>query len=906
MNARKYYLCVLNVCLMHALLPMVAYGQEAQEKTSMRDDSGRIEEIVSIGTKRSQSSATDLAVPVDVIGRDDLLSQGSLDTLDILSSIIPSYNVASEPIQDVATLIRPVSLRGLPSDSTLVLLNGKRRHRSSVIAELASNSLNKGTHSVDVASFPSIAFKQVEVLRDGASAQYGSDAIAGVINFQLEDDPTVRRVQVQLGSYYEGDGDNMSVSGVFGFPLGLDGFVTFAFEANEADSTSRGNQPVRATSLIDAGYFEASDLPDRVMIWGAPEVKDNYKGVFNVGLPVGQGILYSFGTHSTRAIDGSFFWRDINGRSGVFVDDDGILVGDLTPDGTGNCPRISSQPYITDGGTTRMATQPEIDAGNAAIFNLPDRDAIQALASNANCFSFHQRFPNGFTPRFGGTVTDQSIAFGFKSAQESGFNYDLSVVAGEHKSELEIHNTINASYGLATPTSFDLGVQTQSELLLNADFTLSVDVGAFSDLNVAFGAQYHDETWESEAGDDASWMLGEAASTTEGQTVNLAQQGFSIGANGFQGFRPADAGKFDRTSSSGYVDLEIDVSKKWLVNGAFRYEDFSDFGGTSNFKIASRYIFNDNLTLRGAISTGFRTPSVGQINLQRASTSFSGGMLVESLLISPDNPIAVSQGGGALDPEEAVNYSLGVVFGLGPISITADLYRIEVDNRIVVNRADLDDMERQALVAQGIEAAMTVSGVTFFVNGLDSTTTGLDITANYPFESALGFSDITLAFNWADVSASAQPRPFTPAELAMTKAQRAGIIRESLLSRSTITEIENGQPEYRLILSWRNTKGRFNSLVRLNYYAGTTEQLIDDESVDSLIDADPIALVDVELGFAFNAHYSIAVGAKNIFDERQNDHHLANTRGSWGADFPLNHPAGFSGGSYYLRLVAEF
>ncbi|MCY3730366.1 MAG: TonB-dependent receptor plug domain-containing protein, partial [Rhodospirillaceae bacterium] len=315
-----------------ALAPMTAAVQ-AQPPEAARAQIA--EEVAVIGTRRGAQSTERLAVPVDVLDAERLGGQG--DMLDVLTARMPSYNVNREAITGAATLMRPANLRGLPAGSTLVLVNGKRRHRGAVISEFASG-VNKGAQGVDLVPLIPIALQRVEILRDGASAQYGSDAIAGVMNFVLEDDPDVRRLQLQYGSTYVGDGDQLSASGAFGTRLGSDGFVTVSMELKDSEPTSRGSQDPQATRLIDNGY---TGVADPVVIWGAPEVKNDFKVILNGAVEAGIGELYGFGGWSGREVDGSFFYRNPNGRRGVFLGADAnLLVADLTPEDDAACRTV--------------------------------------------------------------------------------------------------------------------------------------------------------------------------------------------------------------------------------------------------------------------------------------------------------------------------------------------------------------------------------------------------------------------------------------------------------------------------------------------------------------------------------------------------------------------------------------
>ena len=473
-----------------ALLVMVA-GVRAQ--TPDRAEGEILEEVGVVGTRRGVDSTQDLAVPLDVLDAERLAGPG--DLLDMLTARVPSYNVNREPISDAVTLVRPANLRGLPADSTLVLVNGKRRHRGAAIGEFVSG-INQGAQGVDLVPLIPIALQRVEILRDGASAQYGSGAIAGVMNFVLEDDPDVRRLQLQYGSTYVGDGDQLTAAGAFGTRLGSDGFVTVSMELKDSEPTSRGSQDPQATRLIDNGY---TGVADPVVIWGAPEVKNDFKVILNGAVEAGIGELYGFGGWSAREVDGSFFYRNPNGRRGVFLGADAnLLVADLTPEDDAACRTVP------------------------IIEGLAVREALDAVIDDPNCFVYNEWFPGGFTPRFGGEVSDAFLTGGWRGARGE-LAYDFSVSAGRNEVAYRIRNTVNASYGPNSPTAFDPGAQINFERLVNADFVLPVAIGAASDLNVAFGAQYHEEFFEIVAGDTESWAPG-----------GFENQGFSVGSNGFR------------------------------------------------------------------------------------------------------------------------------------------------------------------------------------------------------------------------------------------------------------------------------------------------------------------------------------------------------------------------------------
>ena len=805
-------------------------------------DDAAIEEVVVVGTRRAARDVQGLAVPVDVLDTEQLNTQGDGDILDTLASLVPSYNVAREPISDAATLIRPANMRGLPADNTLVLVNGKRRHRGAVIGEFVSG-INKGAQAVDIVPLAGIALKQVEVLRNGASAQYGSDAVAGVMNFVLEDDPDTRRLQVQYGSTFVGDGDQIMLSGAAGTDLGSDGFATLSFELKDSAPTSRGAQDPQATFLMENGY---SDIADPVVIWGSPDIEGDFKALVNAATQAGVGELYGFGIWSGREVDGSFFYRNPNTRKGVFADATGehLLVADLTPDDDMPCRTVP------------------VTAG------LADTAARDAVVADPNCFVFFEWFPGGFTPRFGGEVGDASLAAGWRGTRPGGLNFDFSVSAGRNEIVYRIRNTVNASYGPNTPTAFDLGAQVQFERLVNADFTLPVDVGAASDLNVAFGAQHHKEVFEMIAGDTESWAPG-----------GFENQGFSVGSNGFQGFSADVAGRFGRESASAYVDLAVDLTERWVTEVALRYERFSDFGGTTNGKLASRIDIADGFAVRIATGTGFRAPSIGQSNLRRAATVVVDGQLAESLTLPPTNPVAVLKGGRQLEPEESLHWALGALFALGPVDMTVDWFRIDVDGRIALTQQTLSPQDRMDLIAAGFVGAQTVTAVSFFVNDIDTQTTGLDLTAQTGFDWIGGRLSLALSSN----------------------VTRTDVIdRGATLSLAGERELEDGLPNNRASFTVDYARSNWRGWFRINHYGEVYEHLFNCESC--AVTTAGHTVVDAELTWAVAAAYEVSLGVRNLFDKRPDKHQFAGVSGYLGADYPLNHPAGFNGGSYYVRL----
>ncbi|MEM9489454.1 MAG: TonB-dependent receptor, partial [Myxococcota bacterium] len=588
---------------------------------------GDEEVIVIVGSRRRVRSRTDTLAPVDVLDVGDLESQGASDMGDMLRTLVPGFNLNEQPISDAATLIRPANLRGLPPDMTVVLVNGKRRHRGAVISFLGGGVAD-GAQGVDTSVIPSIALSQVEVLRDGAAAQYGADAIAGVVNFVLRKNREGVRFQAQYGSTYAGDGDTLTVAANWGLPLTDRGFLNVSAEYSATDPTSRSIQRSDAAQLREDGNLAVADP---AQIWGAPEVSDNVKLFFNAGIDVGEkGHTYLFGNFARRSVLGGFFFRNPNTRSGVFSNDDGetILVGDLTPGDDQTCP----------------------------VVPVGDDELLEAVINDPNCFVFNELFPGGFTPQFGGDISDLSLVGGVRGELPSGLRWDLSAGVGQSDASFIIQNTVNASLGPETPTSFRPGDYRQTDQNLNLDLVYPLKL--VREINIAGGLEYREEKFTVTEGDRASFEIGP-----------LFDQGFSIGSNGFPGFSTDQASSFRRRNVAGYIDVEGDILPQWPAGLAVRAENFDTFGSTFNGKLSSRYnilrdsgVFN-TLAVRIIAGTGFRAPTPGQANITNVSTEFNVelGDLVNRGTIPPTNPIAQARGGKELEPETSINAGAGLV-----------------------------------------------------------------------------------------------------------------------------------------------------------------------------------------------------------------------------------------------------
>jgi iron complex outermembrane receptor protein len=827
-------------------------------------DTKNVERIAVVGSRSAPRSVAESPVPIDIIGGDELDKNASSDMLDMLQAAVPSFNVRQQPISDAASFIRPVNLRGLSSDSTLILLNGKRRHRASVIA-FQGGGVNDGAQGPDISVIPSIALKQVEVLRDGAAAQYGSDAIAGVMNFVLKDDSDGGSISVKYGSYYEGDGDSTIVDGNIGLPFTDDGFVNLSFQLKEADATSRSVQRPDAQALIDAGN---TNIANPAMVWGNPEIEDDITLFANVGLDLGNDKeFYMFGNYSERTGTGGYYFRNPQNRGGVFTDGNGDLLVGAMDGNAAACPNIA------------------ITAGDVRS----QQDYIDGVANNDNCWAFNELLPGGYTPQFTGDINDTSLVMGTRGEIKGGFldeaMYDISGSVGRNKSTYTLVNTVNPSMGSLNASqpglSFEAGSYIQLEKSFNADLVKSVDMGFEEPVNVATGLEWRQESFEIVSGEQASWQQGP-----------LATQGFSVGSHGFAGFSPEAQGINKRQSIAAYVDVEAYVTEDLLLGAALRYEDFSSFGNTTNYKLTAQYQVNDELSFRASHSTGFRAPTVGQANVVNTQTSLVSGELIQSATYPPTHPVSYELGGEELKPEESVSYALGAVYQNGDFFMTVDAYNIEVTDRVAqtdkvfITQDNVDNLQGKYPSPE----LLLGGSVTFFANDFDTKTKGVDIVANYGMELMEGDTKLSLAYNFNS-----------------TEVIDAG----DYTSAFKVRRLEEGIPEHRATFTVAQSWENISVLVRANYFGEWFATHADEPDVDSSYGWSETVgssyTVDASVSYFLNDSWTLSVGANNIFDKEAQK--LQKDGGAFGVVSGVYYESGpfdYNGGYYYAKAAYKF
>lgn len=624
-------------------------------------------EVQIVGSRSYKRSVTDSPVPVDVIDVADLASSnGKAEINQILEYAAPSFNATKQSGSDGADHIDPASLRGLGPDQTLVLINGKRQHQSSLINVFGTRG--RGNTGTDLNAIPASAIKRIEILRDGSSAQYGSDAIAGVMNIVLNDQTEGLSGGLTYGAYTTSVGDG------------------YAEKAGDVVYNVDGKNRLDSVNKSFDGNTVKLDL--------------------NYGLQLGdKGGFANFTTEylsKERTLRPGWSWR--KGYGSAAIDGFNFMINSAVPIGE------TTEVYAFGGRNFRDT--------DAYAFS---RDSY-ADGDNRSVPSI---YPNGFTPHITSIITDVSACAGIRHTMANGWKVDFSNTYGKNLFHYFIKGTNNASLKSASPTDFDAGGHSLSMNVTGLDFSKYFNDIA-SGFNLAYGLEYRTENFQIFSGEEASYAVydstGRAVTDPAHQSVAIDSNGEPLpgGSQGFPGYSPGNVVDRGRTNIGAYIDGELDVTSAFLVGAALRYEKYSDFGKTFDFKVTSRYKFSDKFSLRGSVSTGFRAPSLAQIHYNLIFNNIVGGLSVPSLLSSNTSTVTRAFGIGPLKEETALNASLGFTFSTGGFSATVDGYSIAVDDRIVLT----DNFDASGL-GLGVDVAQ------FFANGVDTRTTGLDIVLGY-------------------------------------------------------------------------------------------------------------------------------------------------------------------------------
>ena len=792
---------------------------QAAESAAEEKEAKLEEEITVTGTRVEGRTVTDTPAPVSYIDAEAIQSIGSTETGKILQLLEPSANFSTTFISDGTDAVRPATLRALGPDQTLLLVNGKRRHQQSLVHY--QQTVGRGSAGYDLNTIPASAIDHIEVLRDGAAAQYGSDAIAGVVNVILKNGTGRTDVGLDLGQTYEGDGTVFGGSVNSGFRVGDDGFVNVTVEYRDREETNRAGpdllrvDPPRVTQRI-----------------GDPDAKDALLWI-NSAFDAGDGQLYLFGGWSERETNSSGFFRSAG---------DGRTVPDL--------------------------------------------------------------YPNGFLPTIVTEPSDRSLVAGYRGDFDNGWRYDFSLNWGESEFAFREENTVNVSWWYepvdpnnpngpkfnASPTAADTGTLGYDQLSANADFAGAVDWGVGAGpLNIGVGAEWREEGYEIDPGEPVSFTYGR---TNNPDIVILDQNGgpAAIGTQGFPGFQ--DAVDESRDSVAVYADFESQLSQKFLAGVALRWEDFSDFGSTVIGKLSGRYDFTEHFALRGTFSTGFRAPGVQQAFFTLRSTNLNAeGVLTDTLTAANNSEVARALGIPGLKEEESTNYSLGLVARPSDhFRVTVDVYRIDIDDRIIFSDAISSSIPAVGEVLE----PFGVGQVQFFTNAIDTQTEGLDVSALYdiPLGNSLLALEFALSFNDTEVVARRSSSAIVPVDV--------------LFPDSQVTLVEEGQPGEHYVVGGTWFWGDFSTNLRFNYFGSVAAEWF---TPGFKATWGGEWLTDLSFSYRLTDDLFFTAGGMNIFDEYPDE---------WNADraFPFPQlgfvygwetvPFGINGGYYFARLGYRF
>ncbi len=846
-----------------AVMPLlIAANSQALAETQSAEQN--IEKIAVVGSRVAGRSVEDLPVPVDILSAEALENTGQTEVGRMLQAIAPSFNFSSSSISDGTDALRPATLRGLGPDQTLVLINGKRRHQASLIH--INTSVGRGTAGTDMNAIPAASIKRIEVLRDGAAAQYGSDAIAGVINIVLKDAEEGGKAAINYGEYSEGDGETVNIDFNTGFALGDEGYLNTTLNYRDRAPTNRaglhGSCQFYGCTQLDDGTLLAGDPRELTAPRDTFRIGDadsqQFALTINTGYELAGGELYGFITYSNRENESAAFFRHNANANG--------------------------NPVLQDGDAT---------------------------------------IPMGFLPKINTVIDDVSYNVGYKKSFDNDSSIDLSYTYGENSIDYTTSDTINGSYanylryeqGLTAEqiratiprSAYAYGLELSLQTL-NLDYTKDYD-----NFSLALGAELRTDEFRILEGSEYAYR---DYDTVDGMSIYSGLNGgvgsvdAASGTQGFGGSDPASSVDESRDVISFYMDAETYVIDDVIISGAVRYDNYKGFGDTVNFKLAGNWSVTDDVSLRGALSTGFRAPSMQQLYFNNVSTQFvvgdDGNLVAEQVgTFRNDSTLAQSIGIPKLKEEKSQNRSLGIVYNVTDnINLTLDYYSIDIDDRIVISNRlgkGLSDTLDAALESSGAGAGQ------FFLNGADTETEGVDLVATWNTEGLGGTLDFTFAANFTKTEVVDL---FTPSGSGLET-----IPVDDVFSAQETSIIEEWQPEDRINLSALYRLEDWTVNLSLNRYGEYTVEDGGRQTYGAEI------LTDVKVNYFLNENLSFNIGANNLFDVYPDKNTIGNSRSGTIVDASGNTivsspgvftysrrsaPFGFNGAYYYLGAEYKF
>lgn len=788
----------------------------AQEQASVEKE---VEVITTIGSRVNSRTDTASAAPVDIISSETIQNSGAVNTMDMLRKVAPSFNMNNTTTSDGQDLMRPATLRSLGADQVLVLINGKRRHQQALVA--VQQNVGRGNAGTDLSAIPLSAISRVEILRDGAAAQYGSDAIAGVINIVLKSSEG-GSVATQYRTTSEGDGDTVDFAANYGMAVGEEGSLNVTFEYKDADEMNRAGETT---------WFGAIDEPRQLLLVGEGAVESTSLWA-NLELPLADGELYAFGGITKKEGASRGFYRGAS--------DD----------------RVWSNIY-----------------------------------------------PEGITPELGTETEDLSVAVGYKT-EFGEWGFDASINYGQNELSFRNIASINASYGNDSPTTAESGSLETNQTTLNIDFTRFFDNSfAENGVAIALGFEWREDGYGINAGDEVSYSRGDtwcSENSPVGATLPT-DEGCIVtapGMQGFAGYRPDMEIDESRDNISLYLDSEFYFSNQLTVGAAVRFEDYSDFGGTTIGKLNARYEVNDELALRGAVSTGFRAPGVQQKHFTQRSISISDGVLTDLVTIRPDSSLAQELGFGELKEETSQNLSLGLVYEGDTYSTTLDYYQVKIDDRIIYSGGITAGTNTQTAAffekhgTSGTQLLDGVAVVELFTNAIDTKSQGIEWVNTWKYDVADG----ELALE---------------ASLHLSDTETTGInTSSSVVPDSVIFDdaarllVEEAQPSEKGVLGATYTTQDYTVTARANYFGevstasyGTPKNTWGAKTT-----------IDLTGNYQVSENIRVSGGIVNLLNEKPDEW------GSEGAPFNdlgfkygwTSFPFSLAGREYYVRASYTF